>query len=281
MPVASFSSAPHPLAAGWPSLTDTRLVLLVAAVLFVLAAWPLLLVPLPPFQDLPNHVATAHIVAHPDLYPQFTFNGLFKSNCLLTLWFCLLGGHGLFGAARAFTALVLGRQRARPAPVRASLRRPPRRAAWRCSSPGRWCTASASRWGFLNFTFAFALSLILLTVLDRQRERPTPAARPRDRRPLRRRLVRAPVPARRGGGAGRPARRHPPDLARTDRRRRRAAVAAGAGRAALPRLGPAAPRQGRELLGRRRHVHDISIRGRSSGPPLARCLRRVHLAGAA
>ena len=63
------------------ALSDARLTLLVALVLFALAAWPLLLVELPPFQDLPNHVATAHIIAHPDLYPQYVFNGLFKSNC--------------------------------------------------------------------------------------------------------------------------------------------------------------------------------------------------------
>ena len=89
------------------ALSDARLTSLVALALFVLAAWPLLLVDLPPFQDLPNHVATAHIIAHPDLYPQFVFNGLFKSNALLTLWLYVLGGHGLFGAARAFVAIVL------------------------------------------------------------------------------------------------------------------------------------------------------------------------------
>src|SRR6187549_3858753 len=89
------------------SPSDARLAALVALALFALAAWPLLLVDLPPFQDLPNHVATAHIIAHPDLYPQYVFNGFFRSNALLTLWFHLVGGHGLFGAARAFTALVL------------------------------------------------------------------------------------------------------------------------------------------------------------------------------
>lgn len=148
MPAASSSSpsAPHPLEAAPAGLTDARLVLLVAAVLFALAAWPLLLVDLP-FQDLPNHVATAHIVAHPDLYPQFTFNGLFKSNCLLTLWFCLLGGHGLFGAARAFTALVLAANAlALPCSCFASPAAAPYQ--WPCSSSGRSCTASASRWGF-------------------------------------------------------------------------------------------------------------------------------------
>ena len=140
--------------------------------LFALAAWPLLLVQLPPFQDLPNHVATAHIVAHPDLYPQFAFNGLFKSNCLLTLWFCLVGGHGLFGAARAFTAAVLA-VNALALPLFVL------HFAGRRALP----VATLFIWplvhsftvsmGFLNFTFAFALSLILLTVLDRQRERPT------------------------------------------------------------------------------------------------------------
>jgi hypothetical protein len=154
------------------SLSDARLTLLVALVLFALAAWPLLLVDLPPFQDLPNHVATAHIIAHPDLYPQFTFNGLFKSNALLTLWFYGVGSHGLYGAARAFTAIVLAMNAiALPLFV---LRFAGRRGL---------LVATCFVWplvhsfsvamGFLNFAFAFGLSLILLTVIDRQREHPT------------------------------------------------------------------------------------------------------------
>ena len=175
-PAASSSSpaAPHALEVALAGLSDARLVLLVAAVLFALAAWPLLLVELPPFQDLPNHVATAHIAAHPELYPQFTFNGLFKSNCLLTLWFYLFGGHGLFGAARAFTALVLAANAlALPLFV---LRFAGRRAV-PVAMLFVWplVHSFSVSMGFLNFTFAFALSLILLTVLDRQRERPTPA----------------------------------------------------------------------------------------------------------
>jgi len=156
------------------ALSDARLTWLIALVLFALSAWPLLLVDLPPLQDLPNHVATAHIIAHPDLYPQYTFNGLFKSNALLTLWFTVLGGHGLFGAARAFVALVLA-VNAIALPV------------FVLHFAGRrgLVTAALFLWplvhsfsivmGFLNFAFAFALSLILLTVLDRQRERPTVA----------------------------------------------------------------------------------------------------------
>jgi hypothetical protein len=155
------------------SLSDGRLTALVALALFALSAWPLLLVDLPPLQDLPNHVATAHIIAHPDVYPEFVFNGLFKSNALLTLWFQVFGGHGLFGAARAYTALVLAASAlALPLFV---LRFAGRRGlvvamlfAWPLVH-----SFSVSM-GFLNFALAFALALILLTELDRQRERPTP-----------------------------------------------------------------------------------------------------------
>ena len=171
---------PHaPVAPDAPArqaLGDLQLVGAVAAALFVLAAWPLLLVGLPPFQDLPNHVATAHIIAHPDLYPQFAFNGFFKSNGLLTAWLAagtaLFGDGALFAAARAFTAAVLA--------VNAF--------AWplfvlRFAGRRHVVSAALLSWplvhgfflvmGMLNFAFAFGLSLILLAVLDWQRARPT------------------------------------------------------------------------------------------------------------
>jgi hypothetical protein len=153
-------------------LTDLRLSLLFALVLFVLAAWPLLLVELPPFQDLPNHLATAHIIAHPALYPQYAFNGFFRSNSLLTLWLSAFGGRGLYGAARAFVAFVLALN-ALALPL----------FVLRFAGRGAVAVAMLFLWplvhsfavsmGFLNFASAFALSLLLLTVLDRQRETPT------------------------------------------------------------------------------------------------------------
>ncbi len=155
-------------------LTDGRLVALVALVLFVLGAWPLLLVDLPPFQDIPNHVAIAHMIAHPDLYPEFAFNGLYKSNSALTLWFYLLGGHGLFGAARGFVALVLA-VTALALPVFV-LRFAGRRALWPAMGFAWPLVHSfAVVMGFLNYALGFGLSLILLAVLDRQRERATSA----------------------------------------------------------------------------------------------------------
>ncbi len=160
------------LARAFGDLSEAQLIWMVGALLFAISAWPLLLVQLPPLQDLPNHVATAHIVAHPQLYPEYAFNGLFKSNCLLTLWFYLLGGRGLFGAARVFIAATLA-VNALALPIFVL------RFAGRRHLP----VAVLFAWplvhsfslsmGFLNFTFAFGLSLILLTLIDRQRERPT------------------------------------------------------------------------------------------------------------
>ncbi len=169
---APLELATHRLVQGLAGLSDARLALLVALALFALAAWPLLLVDLPPFQDLPNHVATAHIIAHPDLYPEYVFNGFLKSNSLLTLWLYVVGRHGLFGAARAFTTIVLAAN-ALALPL------------FVLHFAGRrsMLVATLFFWplvhgffvsmGMLNFELAFPLSLFLLTVIDRQRERPT------------------------------------------------------------------------------------------------------------
>src|SRR6185312_10867295 len=63
--------------------TDGQLALVIAAVLFLIGAWPLALVDVPPFQDLPNHLATITILQHPEKYPEFVFNGYFKTNSAL------------------------------------------------------------------------------------------------------------------------------------------------------------------------------------------------------
>jgi hypothetical protein len=162
---------PRSLADRISGLSNPSLVALTAAVLFVLAAWPLLLVDLPPLQDLPNHVASAHIIAHPELYPEYVFNGLFKSNSLLTLWLYLFGGAGLYGAARLFTAVVLAAN-AIALPV----------FVLRFAGRGGFAAGILLGWplvhgfflsmGMLNFAFGFALSLILMVVVERQREQP-------------------------------------------------------------------------------------------------------------
>jgi hypothetical protein len=155
-------------------VSSARLTFVAASILFALAAWPLLLVDLPPLQDLPNHLATAHIVAHPALYPQIAFNGFFKSNAALTLWLHLAGGLGLFAAARIFVALVLAVSAYALTRFVLHFRG---RHHLAVSLLFAWplVHSFAVSMGFLNFALGFALSLILLTVIDQQRKRPTAA----------------------------------------------------------------------------------------------------------
>ncbi len=153
-------------------LSDSGAVAVCATLLFVLSAWPLVLVEVPPLQDLPNHVATSHIIAHPDIYPEYVFNGFCKSNSLLALWLYLLGGLGLWPAARAFTALVLAM--AAVALPTFQLRFAGRRSLY-AGATFAWPLVHGFfvSMGMLNFSFAWALSLLLLVVIDRQREHPS------------------------------------------------------------------------------------------------------------
>jgi hypothetical protein len=88
--------------------TDGQLALIISSVLFVLGAWPLALVDVPPLQDLPNHLATTTVLLHPDKYPEFVFNGFFKTNSVLFTWLLFVGRVvGANMAARLFVLLVL------------------------------------------------------------------------------------------------------------------------------------------------------------------------------
>lgn len=90
------------------SLTDGQLALLVSAVLFVLGAWPLALTEIPPYQDLPNHLATLTVIRSPERYPEFVFNGFFKTNAALFAWLYLVGKvTGAAVASKLFALLVL------------------------------------------------------------------------------------------------------------------------------------------------------------------------------
>src|SRR5262249_30698666 len=91
---------------------------------------------------------------------------------LLTLWFYLVGSHGLFGAARAFCALALAMNAiALPVLVLRFAGRRALTAAALCGWPPVHRFSFAL--GVLDFSFAFGLALILIVVLDRQREHAT------------------------------------------------------------------------------------------------------------
>lgn len=155
------------------SPSDRRLATLLGAVLFVGAAWPLLFVRVPPYQDLWGHLAMVTIMAHPDRYPEFVATGFFKTNAALHA-FCFYAGPviGLFAAARLFALGVL---------AAGAFVLP--RFVLHFGGRGRMIVASLVAWpmvhnwyvgmGMLNFALSIPCSLVLLVLLDRQRAAPS------------------------------------------------------------------------------------------------------------
>jgi hypothetical protein len=153
--------------------TDGQLALLLSALLFVLAAWPMLLVDVPPLQDLPNHLAAITVIQNPDQYPELVYNGLLKTNSALFTWLLLVGRVvGTPLAAKLFCVLVLalgaiayprfvlsfgGRRRM----VLSTL------FAW--PMVHNWFVSM----GMLDFAFSVPVATLLLVLLNAQRERPT------------------------------------------------------------------------------------------------------------
>jgi hypothetical protein len=161
------------LSRGW-TFTDNHLALLVSAALFVVGAWPLALTEVPPYQDLPNHLAAATVINNPGRYPEFMFNGFFKTNAALFAWLYVVGKVvGIKLAARLFALLVLA----------ANAFILPRFVLALTGSRKRMLIAGLFVWpmvhnwfvsmGMLDFALAVPLSLGLLLAIDRQRQRPS------------------------------------------------------------------------------------------------------------
>lgn len=155
-------------------LSDRQLALVVSAALFVVGAWPIALTDVPPYQDLPNHLATARILGDLGAYPEYVFNGFFKTNAALFTWLSVVGGvTGLPAAARLFALMT----------VAATALVIPRFVLRLSGSRRRTLTASLFAWpmahnwfvsmGMLDFALAVPLSLALLMLIDRQRHAPT------------------------------------------------------------------------------------------------------------
>ncbi len=102
---------------GLASLTDRQLAAAISGALFALVAWPLALTPVPPFQDLPNHLAAITVIDHPASYPEFVSNGFLKTNAALFTWLYFaskvmpvaLGAKVFTLAVLALNAMVLPR----------------------------------------------------------------------------------------------------------------------------------------------------------------------------
>lgn len=154
--------------------SDARLTWTISAVLLALASWPLLLVELPPLQDLPNHLVSVEVIQHPERYPDLVVNGFLKTNSPFFLFVATVGEWiGNPPATRIFVFLILALN------------------AWiyplfvlrMTGSRGRMIVASSVLWamvhhwyismGMLNWSLALPIALATLLVLDRQRRAPT------------------------------------------------------------------------------------------------------------
>jgi hypothetical protein len=164
-------------------LTDAQLALLISAVLFAVGAWPLALTEVPPYQDLPNHLAAATVIAHPERYPEFVFNGFFKTNSALFAWLVVAGRvMSVTVAAKLFALAVLAMNAlVMPRFVLEMTNRPEPGA----SGTGRrkLVVASFFMWpmvhnwfvsmGMLDFAMGVPLALLVLIVLNKQRVAPS------------------------------------------------------------------------------------------------------------
>lgn len=167
------AGAVRELSRGW-TFSDQHLALLVSAALFVVGAWPLALTQVPPYQDLPNHLAAITVIENQARYPEFVFNGFFKTNAALFAWLFVVGRVvGTSLAARLFALMVL----ASNAVVL------PRFVLVLTGSRKKMLLASLFMWpmihnwfvsmGMLDFALSVPLSLGMLLAINRQRRAPS------------------------------------------------------------------------------------------------------------
>lgn len=90
------------------ALGDRRLALALGLAIFALVGWPLLVVRIPPYQDLPAHLAAATILASPERYPDLVATSFLEPGSFLMLWMSVAGRwFGLVAAAKIFALAVL------------------------------------------------------------------------------------------------------------------------------------------------------------------------------
>jgi hypothetical protein len=154
-------------------VSDRALATLLGAALFVVAGWPLLFLWMPPYQDLPDHLATACVLLHPERFPEYTVNGLLRANALMDVVTLAL--------AKALGVLAAGRVEAIAVVAATAMALP----HFVLSFTDRRRTLVASlflapmvhHWwilmGMLGFALALPLALGLLVHLARQAEQPT------------------------------------------------------------------------------------------------------------
>jgi hypothetical protein len=87
---------------------DRTLLALLGLALFVAGSWGVWSVDVPPYQDIPDHLATITVLLHPGDYPEFVSNGLLKTNSIFIIFGYILGPViGVKAVAKAFALLTL------------------------------------------------------------------------------------------------------------------------------------------------------------------------------
>ena len=118
------------------------------------------------------------VIQHPDRYPEFVFNGFFKTNSALFTWLLLVGNVvGTTAAARLFVLLVLALGAFAYPRFVLSFARPRRMVvsaffAW--PMVHNWFVSM----GMLDFALSVPLATLLLVLLNAQRQAPDHGARP-------------------------------------------------------------------------------------------------------
>lgn len=163
----------HPFGPGFGRFSDRGLCALIGAGLFVVAGWPLLALRVPPYQDLPDHLATVCVLLHPTRYPDFVANGWFKTNSVfIGLLYLVSKAIGVIPAGRVVSAFVVGAMSfTLPHFVLAFTDRRRLLIASLVMAP------MAHSWfvlmGMLGFALALPLGLWVLVLLARQKAQPT------------------------------------------------------------------------------------------------------------
>ena len=152
---------------------DHRLaaVVKVGLLLWLLAAWPLLLVKNMPHEDLPGHAASAYITDHPAAYPEYAATHGLRTNAALLSWLHATAHWlGYMQAARVFVIAVLAITAFGYAFLFHVLR-----GSRRMWIPCLFALPLVHHWfvsmGMLNFSLSFGLCLWILGLLVMQRSR--------------------------------------------------------------------------------------------------------------
>jgi hypothetical protein len=154
-------------------LSDRALATALGALLWAACALPLLLVRIPPYQDLPGHLAEVTVLLHPDRYPELAPTGLLKPGAFFFLWTLEVGR--AVGIALAAKLFVLATLAANAFVLPRFVLHFTDRARMLLAAPlvlpmvHNWFVSM----GMLGFAASVPAALALVVALDRQREAPT------------------------------------------------------------------------------------------------------------